>query len=225
MTKQTIIVTGAASGIGFGIAKYFLDRGDNVFINSFDEGKLEAAYIQLGAGENLARLAGDVGVKSTGIALAAKAVEQFGSIDVLVNNAGLYGTKPFLDVDEGYIDRFLRTNLKGTFFTSQAVIPQMMKQKDGVIINISTAMVRKAIAGVDATAAIASKGAIDALTIQLAGEFGKFNIRANVLALGVIGVGEVGDVAEMVYAVAKNKFMTGAIIPVDGGIGAGTPAG
>ena len=225
MTKQTIIVTGSASGIGFGIAKYFLDRGDNVLINSFDESKLEAAYIQLGAGENLARMAGDVGVKSTGTGLAAKAVEQFGSIDVLVNNAGLYGTKPFLDVDEGYLDRFLRTNLKGTFFTSQAVIPQMIKQKDGVIINISTAMVRKAIAGVDATAAIASKGAIDALTIQLAAEFGKFNIRANVLALGVIGVGEVGDVAEMVYAVAKNKFMTGAIIPVDGGIGAGTPAG
>lgn len=224
MTKQTIIVTGAASGIGFGIAKYFLDRGDNVLINSIDESKLEAACIQLGAGESLTRQAGDVGVKSTGIALAARAVEQFGSIDVLVNNAGLYGTKPFLDVDEGYLDRFLRTNLKGTFFISQAVIPQMIKQKDGVIINISTAMVRKAIAGVDATAAIASKGAIDALTIQLAAEFGKFNIRANVLALGVIGVGEVGDVAEMVYAVAKNKFMTGAIVPVDGGIGAGTPA-
>ena len=69
MKKQTIIVTGASSGIGFGIARYFLERGDNVVINSSNPSKLEAAYIELGAGENLARLAGNVGDKATGIAL------------------------------------------------------------------------------------------------------------------------------------------------------------
>jgi NAD(P)-dependent dehydrogenase (short-subunit alcohol dehydrogenase family) len=244
MKKQTIIVTGASSGIGLGIAKYFLDRGDNVLINSSNAGKLQEAYFQLGAGENLARLSGNVGIKSTGIALAAKAVEQFGSIDVLVNNAGLFNTRPFLDVDEGYLDLFLRTNLKGTFFTSQAVIPQMIKQKDGAIVNIGASLVTKSIAGVDATAAMSSKGAIHALTIQLAAEFGKYNIRTNAVAPGVIRtdmqvtdgkdtadesadkhllnrVGEVEDIAEMVYSVAKNRFINGAIIPVDGGLGAG----
>jgi NAD(P)-dependent dehydrogenase (short-subunit alcohol dehydrogenase family) len=244
MKKQTIIVTGASSGIGFGIARYFLERGDNVLINSSNAGKLQEAYFRLGAGENLARLAGNVGIRSTGFALAAKAVEQFGSIDVLVNNAGLFDTKPFLDVDECYLDLFLKTNLKGSFFTSQAVIPQMLRQKDGAIINIGTPMVTTSIVGVDATAAISSKGAIHALTIQLAAEFGKFNIRSNVVAPGVIRtpmhinegrdtadqsagihllnrVGEVTDVAETVYTVAKNRFINGAIIPVDGGLGAG----
>ena len=244
MKGQTIIVTGASSGIGFGIAKYFLDRGDNVLINSFNACKLQEAYIQLGAGENLARLAGDVSVKSTGIALAAKAIEQFGSIDVLVNDAGLFDTKPFLDVDEGYLDLFLGTNVKGTFYTSQAVIPQMLKQKNGVIVNIGTPMVTKSIAGVNAATAVSSKGAIHALTVQLAAEFGKYNIRTNVVAPGVIRtsagfaeskdtndqnaglhlldrLGDVADIAEMVYFVAKSRFITGAIIPVDGGMGAG----
>jgi NAD(P)-dependent dehydrogenase (short-subunit alcohol dehydrogenase family) len=78
----------------------------------------------------------------------------------------LYGAKPFLEVDESYLDLFLTTNLKGTFFTTQAVIPQMLKQKDGVIINIGTPMVTKSIAGVNVTAAMSSKGAIYALTIH-----------------------------------------------------------
>src|SRR5579863_10220687 len=179
MKKQTVIVTGASSGIGFGIAKYFLERADNVVINSADAGKLQTAYLELGAGENLALVAGDVSIKATGTALAAKALEQFGSIDVLVNNAGLFERKPFLEVEESYLDRFLRTNLKGTFFTTQAVIPQMLKQEGGVIINIGTTMVNQSIPGVDATAAVSRKGAIHALTIQLAGEFGQFNIRTN----------------------------------------------
>lgn len=222
MKKQTIIITGASSGIGYGIAKYFLEKGDNVVINSADTSKLQAASDELGAGENLASLAGDVSNKATGAALAEKAIEKFGSIDVLVNNAGIFERKSFLEVDEAYLDRFLRTNLKGTFFTTQAVIPQMILQNDGVIINIGTPMVTRSIPGVNATAAVSSKGAIHALTIQLAGEFGKFNIRANVVAPGAIRTSQqVTDIAEMVYTVAKNKFTNGAIIDVDGGVNAG----
>jgi NAD(P)-dependent dehydrogenase (short-subunit alcohol dehydrogenase family) len=244
MKKQTAIITGASTGIGLGIARYFLERGDNVVINSLGESKLYKAYNELGAGDNIAFVAGNVADKETGARLAAKAIEKFGSVDVLVNNAGIFERKPFLDVDEAYLDRFLDTNLKGTFFTTQAVIPQMMKQADGVIINISTAMVNKSLGGVNATAAVSSKGAINALTIQLAAEFGKFNIRANVVTLGIIRssmhladgvdttdqnahnsllnrVGEVDDVAQMVYTVAKSNFITGAIINVDGGMGAG----
>lgn len=240
MKKQTIIVTGAASGIGKGIAKYFLDRGDNVVINSFTAESLEKTYNEFGAGSNLAMVVGDVSKKSTGEELVATAIEKFGSVDVLVNNAGIFDSKPFLEVDEAYLDKFLTTNLKGTYFTTQTVIPQMLKQKDGVVINIGTPLVSHGLGGWPATAAISSKGAIHALTIQLAAEFGKQNIRVNTVAPGVIRtpmhgdkadlsaglhllnrVGEIDDVAEMVYTVAKSNFITGSIINVDGGKGSG----
>jgi NAD(P)-dependent dehydrogenase (short-subunit alcohol dehydrogenase family) len=244
MKKQTIIITGASSGIGFGVAKYFLNRGDNVVINSSTEDKLQKAYEELGAGSNLAIVAGNVGDRNTGIKLVEKALEKFGSVDVLVNNAGIFESRPFLEVDELYLDGFLSTNLKGTYFTTQAVIPQMLKQHDGVVINIGTPMVNHALGGLPATAAMASKGAIHAITIQLAAEFGKQNIRTNTIASGVIRtpmhtsngvdnsdqsagvhlvnrVGEVDDIAEMVYTIAKSNFINGAIINVDGGMGAG----
>ena len=128
MKKLTIIVTGASSGIGKEIARHFLENGDNVVINSSTPEKLELVYRELGGGDNLAMVAGNVKDKSTGEQLLAVALEKFGAVDVLVNNAGIYETKPFLEVDEAYLDRFLNTNLKGTFFTTQAIIPQMLKQ-------------------------------------------------------------------------------------------------
>ncbi|MBF4505351.1 SDR family oxidoreductase [Flavobacterium sp. JLP] len=240
MKKQTIIVTGAASGIGKGIAKYFLDRGDNVVINSVTPSALESTYKEFGAGNNLAMFAGDVSKKQTGEQLVKIALEKFGTVDVLVNNAGIFDSKPFLEVDEAYLDKFLTTNFKGTYFTTQAVIPQMLEQKDGVVINIGTPLVNHGLGGWPASAPVSSKGAIHALTIQLAAEFGKKNIRINTVAPGVIRtpmhgdkadlsaglhlvnrVGEIDDVAEMVYTVAKSNFITGSIINVDGGKGAG----
>src|ERR1044072_146281 len=240
MKKQTIIVTGASSGIVKGVAKYFLEKGDNVVINSTTPEKLEQTYRELGAGPNLAMVAGDVSDKHTGEQLVATAVEKFGSADVLVNNAGIFETKPFLEVDETYLDRFLDTNLKGTYFPTQAVIPQMLKQHDGVVINIGTPLVSHSLGGVPATAPISSKGAIHSLTLQLAAEFGKQNIRVNTIASGTIRtpmhgdevdklaglqlvnrVGEIEDIVQMVYTVAKSNFITGAIINVDGGSGAG----
>jgi len=240
MKKQTVIVTGASSGIGFAVAKYFLEKGDNVVLNSATESKLVKVYNELGAGENLAYVAGDVSKKETGEQLLEVALEKFGSVDILVNNAGIFENKPFLEVDEAHLDSFLTTNLKGTFFTTQAILPQMLKQKDGAIINIGTPLVNHALGGAPATAPIASKGAIHALTLQLAAEFGKQNIRVNTIGPGIIRtpmhgdnadsmaflhlinrVGESEEIAQMVYAVAKNSYVTGAIINVDGGIGAG----
>jgi NAD(P)-dependent dehydrogenase (short-subunit alcohol dehydrogenase family) len=240
MKKQTIIVTGASSGIGKEIARYFLEQGDNVVINAATPDKLLQAFNDLGAGDNLAMLAGNVSNKKTGEQLVSLALERFGTVDVLINNAGIFETKPFLEVDDAYLNRFLNTNLKGTFFTTQAVIPQMLKQHDGVVINIGTPLVNKGIGGVPATAPVSSKGAIHALTIQLAAEFGKDNIRVNTVAPGTIRtpmhgdsvddsaglhlinrVGEAEEVAKMVYAVAKNSFITGTIINVDGGMAAG----
>lgn len=240
MKKQTVIVTGASSGIGKEVAKYFLERGDNVVINSTTPEKLRRVYRELGAGPNLAMVAGDVSDKHTGEQLVATALEKFGSADVLVNNAGIFETRPFLEVDEDYLDRFLDTNLKGTFFTTQAVIPQMLKQQDGVVINIGTPIVNHALGGVPVTAPLSSKGAVHSLTLQLAAEFGKRNIRVNTVAPGTIRtpmhgdtvdqsaglhlvnrVGESEDIAQMVYTVAKSNFINGAIINVDGGMGAG----
>jgi len=103
-------------------------------INSLTAKKLEQVYQELGGGENLAMVAGDVSDKRTGEKLLATAMEKFGSVDVLVNNAGIFETKAFLEVDEAYLDRFLNTNLKGTYFTTQAIIPQMLKQNGGVVI-------------------------------------------------------------------------------------------
>ncbi|MES1215286.1 MAG: SDR family oxidoreductase [Bacteroidota bacterium] len=240
MKKRTVIVTGASSGIGKAVAKYFLEKGDNVVINSATESKLLNAFNGLGAGPNLAMFAGDVRYKSTGDSLAVMAVDKFGSIDVLVNNAGIFGTRPFLEVDEKYLDQFLNTNLKGTLFTTQAVIPQMLDQKGGVVINISTAQVNQGFGGRPVSAAIVSKAAIHALTIQLAAEFGRRNIRVNTIAAGVIRthpqdddrdknarlhllnrIGEPEEIAQMVFAIAGNTFISGAIINVDGGMGAG----
>lgn len=240
MKKQTIIVTGASSGIGKAIAQYFLAKGDNIVINSTTPAKLEQVYQELGAGSNLAMVAGNVADPATGRALVTTAVERFGSADVLVNNAGIFSLRPFLEVDEAYLDSFLDTNLKGTYFTTQAVLPQMLQQKGGVVINIGTPLVIHGLGGVPASAAMASKGAIHAITLQLAAEFGKQNIRVNTIAPGVIRtpmhgdnadqmaflslqgkVGEVNDVAEMAYTVAKSSFINGAIINVDGGQGAG----
>src|ERR1700722_11887624 len=141
MKQQTIIVTGASSGIGKEIARHFLENGDNVVINSSTAEKLEQAYQELGGGANLAAVAGDVSDKKTGEKLLTAAIEKFGSADVLVNNAGIFETRPFLKVDEAYLDRFLNTNLKGTYFTTQAIIPQMLKQQGGVVINIGTPLV------------------------------------------------------------------------------------
>ncbi|MET0946251.1 MAG: SDR family oxidoreductase, partial [Flavobacterium sp.] len=156
------------------------------------------------------------------------------------NNAGIFDSRPFLEVDEAYLDKFLTTNLKGTYFTTQAVVPQMLEQKGGVVINIGTPLVNHGLGGWPASAPVASKGAIHALTVQLAAEFGKRNIRFNTVAPGVIRtpmhgdkadqnaglhllnrVGEIEDVAEMVYTVAKSNFITGSIINVDGGKAAG----
>ncbi|WP_046247182.1 SDR family NAD(P)-dependent oxidoreductase [Hymenobacter terrenus] len=240
MKKLTVIVTGASSGIGKEIARYFLAQGHNVVINSTTPAKLEQAYRELGAGPNLARVAGSVSDKATGEQLVQTAVAQFGAADVLVNNAGIYDTKPFLEVDEAYLDQFLNTNLKGTFFTTQAVLPQMLRQQGGAVINLSSPLVFHALGGAPSTAPMASKGGIHALTVQLAAEFGKNNIRVNTIAAGQIRtpmhgaeadkgaglhllnrIGEVEEVAQMVYTLATNRYVTGTIINVDGGMGAG----
>lgn len=244
MKTLTAIITGGSTGIGRAIAALFLKKGYNVVINSANEQNLIATFNELGPHQQLAMVAGDISKASTGKLLVETAIERFGSVDVLVNNAGIFASKPFLEVDEAHLDQFLNINLKGTFFTSQAAITQMLKQDGGVIINIGTVLVDHAIGGFPATAPISSKGGIHALTKQLAAEFGKQNIRVNGIAPGIIRsplqqkngisdadglaglhllnrIGETQDVAELALYLAESNFVTGEFINLDGGHVAG----
>ncbi|MEL6836574.1 MAG: SDR family oxidoreductase [Bacteroidota bacterium] len=240
---KTAIVTGASTGIGKAITRLFLDKGVNVIMNSVSPQRLEQAYQELGAPAQAITITGDVSKPATGQRLVAAALEHFGSLDVLVNNAGVFGPKPFLEVEESDIDRYYNTNLKGTFFTSQAAIPAM-QQSGGAIINVGTVLVDHAIAGFPASAAVVSKGGVHALTKQLAAEFGQDNIRVNTISPGIIRsplqgkigvenaddlaglhllnrIGETSDIAELAYSIATSTFITGETINVDGGHVAG----
>lgn len=244
MKKQTVIVTGASTGLGRAIAQTFLERGDNVVINSSNADNLQIAYDELGGLENLAMVAGDISDISLGQKLVDAAIRHFGSVDVLVNNAGIFDAKPFLEVDENELDKYLSINFKGTFFITQAAVKAMLKQGEGSVINIGTVLVEHAIGGFSGSAPVASKAAIHSLTRQLSAEFGKNNIRVNTIAPGIIRtplqgkmgvdnadnlaglhllnrVGEPSDIAEVAYMLAKSNFITGETINVDGGHVAG----
>lgn len=240
MKGKTVIVTGASTGIGKAIARLFIEKGSNVVMNSANQERLEEAFAALGYPQNAITIAGDISEQQTGQKIVATALERFQSIDVLINNAGVFQPKPFMDVREEDLNRFLSVNLKGTFFTSQAAIKEMIKQGNGTIINIGTVLVDHAIAGFPATAPITSKGAIHALTRQLATEFGKDNIKVNTIAPGIIRsplqekigvedadslaglhllnrIGEPEEIAEAAYYLANADFITGETINLAGG--------
>jgi len=240
MKNKTVIITGASSGIGKAIAKHFIEKGSNVIMNSSNEDNLRKAYEDFGSPENAIYMAGDISKQETGQSLIALALKTFNSVDVLINNAGVFAPKPFLDVEEIDLDLYWNVNLKGTYFTTQAAIPQMIKQEDGSIINIGTVLVDHAIGGFPATAPLTSKGAIHALTRQLAAEFGKNNIKVNTIAPGTIRsplqgkigiedadslaglhllnrIGEADEIAEAAYYLATSNFITGETINVAGG--------
>ncbi|MCZ6513380.1 MAG: SDR family NAD(P)-dependent oxidoreductase [Nitrospinae bacterium] len=234
---QTVLITGASSGIGLDVAKGFLERGSNVVLNSRHSEKLASAAKVLGGGEKIALVPGDIGNKETGEKIVRTAVERFGSADVLVNNAGIFGLKPFLENSEDDIDNYIRINLKGTYFVTQAAVRQMKQQGGGSIVNIGTVLIMHSMAGLPASAALITKGGIHALTTSLASELAADNIRVNAVAPGVIRtpiygdmdvdtfggvalmnrVGEVHETTEAVIHLATAGFTTGVILPVDGG--------
>ncbi len=234
---QTVLITGASSGIGLDIAKGFLERGSNVVMNARNSEKLAAAARVLGDENRIAIVPGDIGNKETGEKMVRTAVERFGSVDVLVNNAGIFGLKPFLENSEEDIDNYIRINLKGTYFVTQAVVRQMKQQGGGSIVNIGTVLIMHSMAGVPASAALITKGGVHALTTSLASELAADNIRVNAVAPGIIRtpiygeedvdafggvalmnrVGEVRETTEAVIHLATAGFTTGVILPVDGG--------
>ena len=241
--NETVLITGASSGIGLGVAEAYVKRGANVVLNARNEARLAAAAADLGHPGQIAVVPGDIGRQATGQHLVDIAVERFGRVDVLINNAGHFYPKPFTAYTEEDLDGFLSTHLKGTFFATQAAVQQMRHQGGGVIINITTVLALRGVNAVPASAAVAAKGAMNTLTKSLAIELAADHIRVNAIAPGIIKtpihgrtdeqfdelnglqplgrVGEVDDIVEAVLYLADAPFTTGVVLPVDGGVAAG----
>ncbi|MCG8449935.1 MAG: SDR family oxidoreductase [Pirellulales bacterium] len=240
---KTAIITGAGSGLGFAIAEAFVDQGANVVLNGRTEEKLTRAAAKLEWPGRLTIVAGDVTEPATADRLVKAAVERFGRVDVLVNNAGTFHTKPFTDYTVEEIDGFLGY-LRGTYVLSQSAVRQMRDQGGGAIVNIGTILAFNGVHGLPSSAPIAAKGGITALTKNLSIELAADNIRINAVAPGVVPTplyGELSDeqlaelhamqplgrygtpqdVADAVLYLANADWVTGVVLPVDGGVDAG----
>ena len=243
-TNQTAIITGAASGIGYAVAERFLDEGMNVLLNGRSIDKLHRAAIQLARSDRVGISVGDITEPKTADRLVAQAVRRFGGIDVLVNNAGIFHTKPLTDYTAEELDRYLGY-LRGTFLLTQSAVRRMRVQgRGGAIVNISTILAFRGVAAFPSSAPMTAKGGITALTQNLAIELAAEDIRINAVAPGVVPtplygelteaqleslhdmqpLGRYGtprDIADAVAYLAQAKWVTGVILPVDGGVQSG----
>jgi len=236
-TRKTAIVTGASQGIGAGLVEAFLKRGYNVVANSRQITKASP----LAASTNLALVDGDIGDPSTAAKIVDNALSKFGRIDVLINNAGVFISKPFTEYTTEDFNSLVSTTLAGFLYLSQLAVRQMLKQKSGNIINVSTTLVDQPMAGVGAAVQIMLKGGLNAVTRALAIEYAKEGIRVNTVSAGVINtpmhkpeahdflkslqpVGRIGKVKEVVDAalfLTDATFTSGEVLHVDGGAHAG----
>src|SRR6202030_4625510 len=181
-TAKTAIVTGASRGIGAGLVEAFLERGYNVVANSRNITKENP----FAGAANVALVDGDIAHRGTAATIVDTAVSRFGRIDVQVNNAGVFIPKPFTDYTTEDFNTLVSTTLAGFLYVSQLAVKQMLLQKSGCIVNISTTLVDQPIAGVGAAVQIMLKGGLNAVTRALATEYAKEGIRVNTIALGVI---------------------------------------
>src|SRR5438445_7323769 len=180
--SKTAIVTGAARGIGAGLVEAFLKRGYNVVANSRNITKANPFSVAA----NVALVDGDIGDPRTAAKIVETTVSRFGRIDVLVNNAGVFIPKPFTEYTTEDFNTLVSTTLAGFLYVSQLAVKQMLRQKSGSLVNISTTLVDQPIAGVGAAVQIMLKGALNAVTRALAIEYAKEGIRVNTIAPGVI---------------------------------------
>ncbi|MFC6623881.1 MULTISPECIES: SDR family NAD(P)-dependent oxidoreductase [Sphingomonadaceae] len=248
---QVVAITGGGSGIGKETATRFVAKGAYVAINGRDIGKLEAAAREIDpSGQKVIVSAGDIADPATGAALVEAAVSRFGKLDVLVNNAGVFNPKPFLDLTEQDYDWYLDTILKGKFFTAQAAA-KAMKEKGGAIVQTGSMWAIQAIGATPSAAYSAANAGVHAMVRNLAIELAPYKIRINAVAPAVVETpvyntfmtdeqvketlptfdafhplgrnGQPGDVAEAIlfFASKEASWITGTILPVDGGVTAG----
>ncbi len=231
--RKVAVITGASQGIGAGLVRGFLGRGYRVVANS--------RSIEPSTSEDLRTVAGDIADPAVADRVIAGAVEAFGRVDTLVNNAGIFIAKPFVEYTEADFAAKISVNLAGFFHVSQRAIRQMLAQGGGHVVNLTTTLVDQPVKGVPSALASLTKGGLDAVTRSLAIEYADRGIRVNAVAPGVIKtpmhspethaflaglhpLGRMGEVQEIVDAVLyleSAAFVTGETLHVDGGAHAG----
>ena len=251
-SSKVAIVTGGSSGIGKEVARRLIQAGASVVIGGRDEAKLKHAAAEIDAsGEKVRYLAGDIAKLSTATALVSLATEAFGGVDILINNAGVFKPKAFLEVEEAEYDWFIDIILKGKFFMAQAAAKAMKIRGGGAIVQTGSLWALQAIGATPSAAYSAANAGVHALTHNLAIELASSNIRINTVAPAVVETpvyntfmsdeqvkttlpsfnafhplgrnGQPADVAEAILFLASSNasWITGTILPVDGGVMAG----
>ena len=237
-TRKTVIVTGASQGIGAGVVQSFLDLGYNVVATSRNIRK-SGTFTN---SDHLALVDGDIGDCAVASKIAETAVQKFGAIDALVNNAGIFFTKAFTDYKAEDFKALSSTNLEGFLYITQTSVKQMLAQNSGgSVVTITASLAANPIAGITASVPMITKGGLEAVTLSLATEYAKEKIRFNAVAPGVVDtplhknnpkdflktlspMGTISDVADIVKAVVyltEARQVTGEVLHVDGGAHAG----
>lgn len=237
---MNIIVTGGSRGIGKCLVENLARDGHNVLLN-YNKSEKQALKIQRDLQEEgylVEVFKADVSKRKDVKSMVDFAIEKFGNIDVLINNAGIAKLQMFQDVTEDDWEEIINTNLKSAFYMSQAVLPTMIHKKSGLIINISS--IWGQVGASCETVYSISKAGLDAMTKSLAKELGPSNIRVNSIAPGVIDtamnsmldehikneirnetpLGKIGrpiDIYKCVKWLIEDEFTTGQVIPVNGG--------
>jgi NAD(P)-dependent dehydrogenase (short-subunit alcohol dehydrogenase family) len=233
-TKKTVIVTGASQGIGAAVVKAFLERGYNVVGTSRNATK----STELKASDKLLLVDGDIGHAATARKVADLAVQQFGSIDVVVNNAGIFSAKPFTDYSVDDFRALVSTNLEGFIHITQLAVTQMLAQESGgSVVSITSSLVDNPIAGLPVSLPMITKGGLEAITRSLASEYSKAHIRFNAVAPGIVDtplhkdnpkdflktlspmgtISAAEDIASAVVYLTESRHITGEVLHVDGG--------
>ena len=231
--RKTMIVTGAAKGIGAGVTNAFIQHGYNVVANS-----LNITASTFPATDRLAVVRGDIGDPSTAREIASAAMETFGSIDGVVNNAGIFFTKPFTEYTAPDFEKLSATNLQGYINITQLAVKQMLLQNSGGSVTcITSSLVEHPIAGVNASLPMVTKGGLEALTRSLALEYAKEGIRFNAVAPGIVdtpmhagdskeflktlspmgGISDVADIVDAILYLTEARHVTGEVLHVDAG--------
>ena len=233
-TRKTVIVTGASQGIGAAVVRAFLERGYNVVGTSRNATK----SAELQASDKLALVDGDIGREATAKRVVDVAVQKFGSVDAVVNNAGIFSAKPFTDYSAEDFRNLVSTNLEGYIFITQLAVKQMLLQKSGgSVVGITSSLVENPIGGLPVSLPMITKGGLDAITRSLASEYSKEHIRFNTVAPGVVDtplhknnpkdflktlspmgtISSSDEIASAVVYLTESKQITGEVLHVDGG--------